>query len=285
MVLRAAVGAGGRVSQRVLVAGLLGNTGIEFLYILALQPVIDVAARIVGVLGKPLKPTVEKSASHANTIDRDVVAKQLLDGGVVVIGVELGSIHAVGDQKNDFPPLAFRVAVFEQLGRGIDGVVERLGGLALKNHGGPTRVRGVTDGRVAVDGGSFVDGRAGRRHGRLFVQPGTLQFGDQLVLVADESFALMEKLVEAADKSFIAFAHAGNDGHETVRNLAGVLGFQVVIDEHDHGQGKSFGAEKNNSLFDVVFENAEFFLAQVGDQATGAILHNDRHNHLIHIKH
>src|SRR5207245_9458653 len=97
--------------------------------------------------------------------------------------------------------------------------VERLGGLALKNHGGPTRVRGVTDGRVAVDGGSFVDGRAGRRHGRLFVQPGTLQFGDQLVLAADESFALMGKLVEAAEKRLISFAHAVNYGHEPVLNL------------------------------------------------------------------
>src|SRR5207245_4024243 len=172
MVLGAAVGAVGRFTQRVLVAGLLGNTGIEFLYILALQPVIDVAARIVGVLGKPLKPTVEKSASHANTIDRDVVAKQLLDGDVVVIGVELGSIHAVGDQKNDFPPLAFRVAVFEQLGRGIDGVVERLGGLALKNQGVSTRVRGVTAARVAVDVVSFVDGPASRRKGPMLVGQG-----------------------------------------------------------------------------------------------------------------
>ena len=36
-------------------------------------------------------------------------------------------------------------------------------------------------------------------------------------------------------------------------------------------------------MFDVVFEDAEFVLAQVGDEAAGAILHRDWHDDLFHL--
>ena len=89
--------------------------------------------------------------------------------------------------------------------------------------------------------------------------------------------------VEAADKSFVAGAQTRNDGIEALRHLASVFPVQIVVNEQHQGQRKRVRAESNDPLFDVVFENAEFVLAQVRDEAPGAVLHRDGNNHLIHL--
>src|SRR5258708_12992111 len=85
MIIRAAVRAAGRVGQRVLVAGLFRDPGIQLLHRPAFQTIVDVAARVVIVLGKPFESPVKASAAHANTVDRDVVAKALLLRYIVIV--------------------------------------------------------------------------------------------------------------------------------------------------------------------------------------------------------
>src|SRR5207244_1869095 len=89
---------------------------------------------------------------------------------LVLVGVKLGVILPVGDEQNDFAALALRVAVLEQLRRVIDGVVERLGGLAFEDHGGFRCFGSVAGRRVAVDRGALGDGRAGGPGGRSVIK-------------------------------------------------------------------------------------------------------------------
>src|SRR5215472_4936291 len=91
----------------------------------------------------------------------------------------------------------------------------------------------------------------------------------------------MEELVEAADKRLIADAQAPNDGIEALPDLAGIFPVQVVVNQQDHGEGKSFRAERNDSLLDVVLQDAEFVSAQVGDQSARTILHRNWDDDLI----
>ena len=126
----------------------------------------------MGVLGEALKPAVEKCSPYTNAVDGDVVAKEVLDDDVVFVGIDLGIVDAVRDEQNDFAPPAIRVAVFEQLGRGIDSIIECLGGLALDVQSGLGNFRSVARSGVAVDGRSIVD-RTGGSGGRLFIQAGT----------------------------------------------------------------------------------------------------------------
>src|SRR6516162_632966 len=174
MIFRPAVGARGVVSERVLVARLFGDAGVKLFHVFALQSVVHIAAGVASVLGQALELSVEKGAAHAHAIHRDVIAKEVPEDDVVLVGVELGIIHPVGDEQNDFAALALRVAVLEQLRRVIDGVVERLGGLALDDHGGFRRFGGVAGGGVAVDGRALRDGSAGGPGGRSFIQAGAL---------------------------------------------------------------------------------------------------------------
>src|SRR5437016_11692625 len=75
MVFHAAVRSARRIRQRVLVAGLFRNPGIQPLHRPALQTIVDIAARVMSVFGKPFEPPLEKSAAHANSVNRDIVAK------------------------------------------------------------------------------------------------------------------------------------------------------------------------------------------------------------------
>src|SRR2546422_9876840 len=82
-----------------------------------------------------------------------------------------------------FRSLAVRVTVFEQLGRGIDSIIEGLGGLALDVQSGLGKFRSVARGGVAVDGRSIVD-RTGRSSGGFFLEAGAVFFGKQVFLGA-----------------------------------------------------------------------------------------------------
>ena len=62
--------------------------------------------------GEPLEATFEKRAAHADTVNGDVVTEEFLPDGVIVIGVEFCSVHAIGNQKNNLAALALRIAVF-----------------------------------------------------------------------------------------------------------------------------------------------------------------------------
>ena len=109
-----------------------------------------------------------------------------------------------------------------------------------------------------------------------------LQLGEEFVLVADETLAWVEELVKAAYPGFIVQAQAGNNGTKAVRNLLGILGFQVVVDEHDHGNGNHIRQEGGDSLFDVVLKNAKFVPPKVWDEPPSHVLHRHGDDNLIH---
>src|SRR5689334_7362168 len=142
MIIRVAVRARGRIYERVLVARLFRDARVQLFHVPALQSVVDVAARILGIFREALKPAVENSSSHADAINGYFVPQQILDDRVVLVAVQFSIVQAVGDEQDHLAPLALWVAVFQQLRRGVDGVVLRLGGLRLDNQGGFRRFRG-----------------------------------------------------------------------------------------------------------------------------------------------
>src|SRR5260370_16396385 len=79
----------------------------------AFQAIVNVAAGVMGIFRKAFEFPFEKSAPHTDTVNRDVVAQELLQYRVVVIHVDLWPVDPVRNQKNNLTPLASRVAVFQ----------------------------------------------------------------------------------------------------------------------------------------------------------------------------
>src|SRR6266436_3091591 len=86
VILRAAVRPRRRVRQGVLVAGFFRDPRVKLLHRPALQSVINIPSGIVGVFRKPFESPVEKGATHAHTVDRDVVSKEFVQrlGGLAL---------------------------------------------------------------------------------------------------------------------------------------------------------------------------------------------------------
>src|SRR5215467_8155584 len=138
------------VTQRVLVAGLFGYAGAELLEPVPLDDVVDVAAGVVRVGLQAREFALEVAAAHADAVYRNVVAKQLFHRIAVGVGVGF-AIVAVGDQENDFAAVA--AAVFQQLRRFVNGVVQGFGGLVAENYrAAGSRRRTGAGYRLPVDG-------------------------------------------------------------------------------------------------------------------------------------
>ncbi len=82
--------------------------------------------------------------------------------------------------------------------------------------------------------------------------------------------------VEFGDGDFVVGAEAGGHGDETFLHLLGGLGGHVVIDEQHGRERRAIGGKHVDALLDVVFEDAELVLAEVGGQPTGGVFHGDR---------
>src|SRR5256886_2526713 len=275
MVFQAAVRSAGRIGQRVLVASLFRNSGVQLLHRLALHSIVDIASRIVRVFGKAFESSFEIGAAHANSVNGNVVAEQFLQHGVVVIHIELWPVDAVGNQKNNLPALALWITVFQQLGCGVDRIVQCLGRLALEIRQTSGDIRRITDGGMSVNRRVIGDGRARRSRGGGAVQARSLQFRKQLVLVAEEAFARVKALVEAANPGFISQTQSGNNRAETWLYLPGVPGIQVVINQHNHGDGNRLGNKGSDFLLDVILEDAKFIPAKGGNEPAGSIFNGD----------
>src|SRR5579859_7655634 len=208
------------VREGVLITGLLGYPGVQLFQRFPPGRVVYISPGSMGICGKPLEFAVINSASHTHTKDGDVVALQLLHGVVVGVGVVLlSSVDPVADDKDNFSAVS-RPAL-QKLGSAKHGIIQRFGG--LRKYGS----RGFRDRGRAVRG-VIVDGRAvewpaGRHDGSMAVQPGPLEFRQQLVLIAGEAFAGVEELVETANKGLIEIAEASHDGIEALLDLLGIL--------------------------------------------------------------
>ena len=60
------------------------------------------------------------------------------------------------------------------------------------------------------------------------------------------------------------------------------LDFQVVVNQQNHGNGKRIDSERGEALLDVVFKNPKFVDAQVGNEASGPVLHGDGHDDFVY---
>ena len=89
----------------------------------------------------------------------------------------------------------------------------------------------------------------------------------------------MKILVKGANKSFVARAHAPDNGAQTGLDRLGVLALQVVVNEDDHGDGKDLGGKKGDLLLDLILKDAEFVLPKVGYQIAFPVFYRNRHNH------
>ena len=58
--------------------------------------------------------------------------------------------------------------------------------------------------------------------------------------------------------------------------MRGVFGFQIVVDEDDEGEREGFLGEDVDGLFDVVVEDAEVGLAEVGNELAILVFYGDR---------
>ena len=129
-----------------------------------------------------------------------------------------------------------------------------------------------------VDCGTFK-GTAGRRDGRLGIDLGATEFGEELVLIFGEALTFVKKLIEAADEGFVVRAETADDGAKARLDLVGIFTFKVVVDEDYEGKRKGFDGEKSNLLLDVVFKDAEFIFLEVGNEVAVVIFDgNGQHN-------
>src|SRR5215472_381434 len=241
------------VTQRVLVAGLFGHAGVEFLKRVALHRVVHVAAGVVRIGLQAREFAFEVAAAHADAVDRDVIAKQLFHR--IVVGVSVGfAIVAIGDQEDDLAAVA--AAVFQQLRRLINGVVQSFGGSRAENDRAAGSRRCARTGyRLPVDGRTAREyaARGGRgRRSPAIVDARAAQFGQQLVLVVRESFAGVKVGVKAADERFVVDAQTGDDGREARFHLPGILGFEVIVEQNDGGERKRLGGKILQALLHVV---------------------------------
>jgi hypothetical protein len=101
VVSRVAVVALGHVGQGVLVAGLFRDLGIEPFHGTASRGVVDVAARVAPVIDEAGKFARGNDADDGQAVDGDVVVKEGIEGVGVGEVVELGAVHAIGDQEDD----------------------------------------------------------------------------------------------------------------------------------------------------------------------------------------
>src|SRR5260370_23319285 len=100
-----------------------------------------------------------------------------------------------------------------------------------------------------------------------------LQLGEEFVLVADETLAWVEELVKAAYPGLIVEAQAGNNPAKAVPDLLGVLRFQVVVDEHAHGNENRIRPEAGHFLFVVLFKHAKFLSPHFFDEPSPHLVH------------
>jgi len=71
------------------------------------------------------------------------------------------------------------------------------------------------------------------------------------------------------------FTDAAQDGSKAWRHLRGIFGFEVVVDEHHQGEGKSFHGENIEGLLDLAVENSKVLLLQIRHQIAKLILYRD----------
>src|SRR5260370_41033217 len=97
----------------------------------------------------------------------------------------------------------------------------------------------------------------------------------------DEALSFLKGKIEPSDESSFVHAEAGNDRSKTLETLFGMLRFQVVVNQQDHGKGNRLSLEGGDSLFDIVFKYAEFVAPQVWHEPSRRIFNCHRDDHLI----
>ena len=115
----------GNVRQSVFMARFFSDLGIELFDVGAAGGVINVAAGIVRVVREALEFLFGEAAADGKAVDRNIVLEQGAKGVVVADVIELGTVHAIGNDKDYFT--AGGAAVVEELCCGVNGVVERFG--------------------------------------------------------------------------------------------------------------------------------------------------------------
>src|SRR6266403_3721408 len=120
------IGLGGRVGERVLVARLLRDAGIEPFEVLAARAVENVSSGRMGVFRKNVvsqesNAAVEIRLADADGVHGNIRGKQQLECFIVAVRIVLG-VLSVRNQKNNFAPLARAVA--QLFRRGVYGVVD-----------------------------------------------------------------------------------------------------------------------------------------------------------------
>jgi hypothetical protein len=167
---------------------------------------------------------IVETATDANAINRNTVAQEIFDGIGIRVAIGL-AVLAVGDKENHFAAVA--AALFEELCGFENGVVESFVGMVADNHSGRRRRWGArANSRLTVDGRATVRAASSGRSdiGAIPIDASTMNFSEQLILIAGEAFAGMKTRIEAADEGFVVGGQSGNDGRETGFDLFGVFG-------------------------------------------------------------
>ncbi len=99
-----------RKSKSVLIARLFGDPGIEFFKCIALRAVVDVSARVIGIVDQAIELAVEIGGAGGHTVDANIGAKKGCQSFIVAVVVELCAILPIANQQNYFAAVARAVA-------------------------------------------------------------------------------------------------------------------------------------------------------------------------------
>ncbi len=146
-----------------------------------------------------------------------IVVEQSLKSVGIRAAVKLRPVKTIGDQKDDLA--AAGSAIMKQLSGGMHGIVK---GFSWAGPKVSRRCLGrfAHAERMARRRGNEGDWAGGRRPAVVL---SVLQFGPQLIEIAGESLAWLERQVEAADEGFVAGTDSGSDGAQTGGHLCGVI--------------------------------------------------------------
>src|ERR1019366_8513652 len=273
------IGPGAGVRKRVLIAGLLGNTGIEGFEIVAGRSVKNISAGRVGVFREDITsedsgPTVDNCLAESYGVDGDAHREQQLESLVVTVRVVF-RILPVGDHENNLAPVAPPVA--QLVRRGVNGVVNVLmvGAAPSLRDCRKLRRAGL---RRRINARPFRHYRrsdSGKRTAEIYA----LELRNQRIVAGNELRDGFRNFVKAPQRHLVGRAESSRDSLEGFLDLVRRTLLQVIVDQDGSRQGKGIHREQRNLLLNSIFKHSEIILLEVGDQLPGAILDGDGHNH------
>jgi len=90
------------ISQRILMASFLRYFRVQFFHSSPFQRIVGSSAGIARILRQPCDFFLCGIATHGQAIHRNILLKKKLEYFVLLVVIELFSVHAIGDDQDNF---------------------------------------------------------------------------------------------------------------------------------------------------------------------------------------